>query len=321
MAKVGLYLKGARGKLAGAVLQKGPKSSTIIREKVNPSNPQSDSQVIQRIKMANAQLYFRQFRSILDHSFEGVKKGNDNRLAFLKYNIGEDGPGVVPLYKGDIIPFATDYIVSKGTLSLSNTNIVNQNGGFDDSLRFATTPWLGRAYAEGLTNKFEEGTPAEAREALREVLGLPAGEIYQVTLLVVTQRTNPADGNDNKNEFVYNTYRVIFGEDKEDDFDYLRTNGTDIQATSDDGQNNMVKLSWTWEDSYPMTLGMIVSSLDTNDNKWRYSTSRMVITNEAYYEKRIAFDAGAHWFVTDVIPSWRKTKKGAESTLYLQAGE
>lgn len=45
MAKVGLWLRGAQGKYAGAVLQNAAGGGTIIRENVTPSNPQTSAQV------------------------------------------------------------------------------------------------------------------------------------------------------------------------------------------------------------------------------------------------------------------------------------
>ena len=51
MAKAGFWLRGATGKLAGSALQKGANGETIIREIVEPTNPQTESQQIQRIVM------------------------------------------------------------------------------------------------------------------------------------------------------------------------------------------------------------------------------------------------------------------------------
>ena len=51
MAKTGIWLRGARGKLAGNVLFKG-ENAAIIRENVTPRNPQSAKQMLQRVAFA-----------------------------------------------------------------------------------------------------------------------------------------------------------------------------------------------------------------------------------------------------------------------------
>ena len=49
MAKVGLWLKGAKGKLAGTVLSTS-RGVTTVRENVTPSNPNTESQTLQRAR-------------------------------------------------------------------------------------------------------------------------------------------------------------------------------------------------------------------------------------------------------------------------------
>ena len=52
MSKVGFWLKGSTGKLAGTTLYKGANGETIQREIVSPSNPKTMAQNIQRIVMS-----------------------------------------------------------------------------------------------------------------------------------------------------------------------------------------------------------------------------------------------------------------------------
>ena len=51
MAKSGFWLKGAQGKLAGATMYKDANGDTVMREVVAPKNPQTTSQMVQRIIM------------------------------------------------------------------------------------------------------------------------------------------------------------------------------------------------------------------------------------------------------------------------------
>ena len=50
MAKSGFWLRGARGKFAGSVLQKAAGGATVVRENVSPSNPKTALQTTQRAK-------------------------------------------------------------------------------------------------------------------------------------------------------------------------------------------------------------------------------------------------------------------------------
>ena len=87
MAKVGsLYLKGSKGKLAGATLYKQG-SDTIIREVVTPNNPKTRAQLLQRIVMNTMAQAYAKMKDIADHSFEGVKKGQATMAYFMKRNV------------------------------------------------------------------------------------------------------------------------------------------------------------------------------------------------------------------------------------------
>ena len=83
MAKAGFWLRGARGKLAGASLQKG-EGGTIMREIVTPNNPKTLGQAIQRIAFSTAVRTARALKMIVDHSFEGVKYGETSVRHFTK---------------------------------------------------------------------------------------------------------------------------------------------------------------------------------------------------------------------------------------------
>lgn len=82
MAKAGFWLKGARGSLAGSVVANSPQG-TIIREKVIPSNPKTESQVSQRSKFK----LMSQLASQLAQSIAIPKrKGLTSRNIFIKNN-------------------------------------------------------------------------------------------------------------------------------------------------------------------------------------------------------------------------------------------
>lgn len=86
MAKVGFWLNGSKGKLAGATLYK-QNGETVMREVVTPSNPKTTAQLVQRIIMHTIMGSYSMMKEIVDHSFEGVKKGQDTMSYFMKQNV------------------------------------------------------------------------------------------------------------------------------------------------------------------------------------------------------------------------------------------
>lgn len=86
MAKTGFWLKGAKGKLAGATIYK-QNGETVMREIVSPSNPKTTQQLIQRIIMHTVMGSYSMMKEICDHSFEGIKKGQDTMSYFMKQNV------------------------------------------------------------------------------------------------------------------------------------------------------------------------------------------------------------------------------------------
>ena len=72
MAKVGFWLKGARGKLAGSVLANSP-TGPIIRENKVGANPKTKSQAIQRSCFATASKTSVALRAVFESAFDGDK--------------------------------------------------------------------------------------------------------------------------------------------------------------------------------------------------------------------------------------------------------
>lgn len=88
MAKVGFWLKGSTGKLAGATMYKDATSGeTIMREVVSPTNPKTEKQIIQRIVMHTVSAAYSLVKEICDHSFEGMKAGRETMGYFIKQNV------------------------------------------------------------------------------------------------------------------------------------------------------------------------------------------------------------------------------------------
>ena len=130
MAKVGFWLKGSTGKLAGATMYKDANGETVAREVVKPKNPQTTKQMIQRIIMNTIMQAYSAMKEICDHSFENVTAGANTMQVFMKRNLDfarqkisqMQGQGVdfydmfnfVPLGEKKFVP--NQYLISTGSL-------------------------------------------------------------------------------------------------------------------------------------------------------------------------------------------------------------
>lgn len=130
MAKSGFWLKGAQGKLAGATMYKDANGDTVMREVVAPKNPQTTSQMVQRIIMCTIMQAYSAMKKIADHSFENVASGAKSMQVFMKRNLDfarqkiseMQGQGVdfysmynfVPLGTKEFVP--NQYLISTGSL-------------------------------------------------------------------------------------------------------------------------------------------------------------------------------------------------------------
>ena len=130
MAKAGFWLRGSRGKLAGASMGKGANGQTIIREIVTPKNPRTESQLVQRIIMKTVMQAYSTMKAITDHSFEGIAPGAATMAEFMRRNLSnirnrvaseisqgsgyDDIYAFTPLKSEQFAP--NTYIISKGSL-------------------------------------------------------------------------------------------------------------------------------------------------------------------------------------------------------------
>lgn len=86
MAKVGFWLQGAKGKLAGSALQKGV-NGTVIRQITQPKNPKTANQVLQRVLVNTVSQAYSALRTIACHSFQGKTEGAQCMAEFQKQNL------------------------------------------------------------------------------------------------------------------------------------------------------------------------------------------------------------------------------------------
>lgn len=183
MAKVGFWLKGANGKLAGATVYQS-NGETVMREVVKPTDAKTTGQVLQRIVMHTVMSSYSLMKAICDHSFEGIKKGQDTMSYFMKQNVqfcrekiakmqsegtsAYDMYNFMPLGKKGFTP--NQYLISMGSLPQIKSYIV------DDS--------TDRGYLAGFS--------ANTYENVIKTLGLQRGD--QVTFCIVRSTTGSLMG-------------------------------------------------------------------------------------------------------------------------------
>lgn len=135
MAKVGFWLQGATGKLAGSKLQSGVNGTIIADNTKKPKNPKTVNQILQRVLVNTVAQGYKGLQPICFHAFEGITEGAKSMAQFssqnLKYfreraaEVGEAQLGAyvnfVPVGEKGIRPAA--FIVSDGSLPQVGMNI------------------------------------------------------------------------------------------------------------------------------------------------------------------------------------------------------
>lgn len=190
MAKAGFWLRGARGKLAGASAQKG-QNGTVLREIVKPRNPKTEKQIYQRAIMATVMKAYSAGKEIFDHAFQGVEKGQKSQQYFIARNatllrslIAQD---INAIAAGTMQPTAAvnacvapkalyavpgAFMVSEGTYE-QNFFMIKENGTLD-----CATP----VKQNEETHIYDETVQAYAQR-----VGLIPGDIYTFVAISATE--------------------------------------------------------------------------------------------------------------------------------------
>lgn len=139
MSKGNMLLGHARGKVGSLVFSRA-NGQQITRARAEVvKNPQTDAQVIQRILLNTVAQAYSRMAAICDHSFEGVKTGQDSMSYFMRTNLnairakiaeqgGIDTDEVFSTPIGQSFLASNDYVISKGSLPALNPSAVANNG-------------------------------------------------------------------------------------------------------------------------------------------------------------------------------------------------
>lgn len=139
MSKGNMLLGHARGKVGSLVFSRA-NGQQIVRARAEVvKNPQTDAQVIQRIFLNTIAQAYSRMSAIVDHSFEGVKAGQDSMSFFMKKNLeairakvanagdlNTQQVYVTPINESYLA--TNDYIVAKGSLPVVNPALVQDSG-------------------------------------------------------------------------------------------------------------------------------------------------------------------------------------------------
>lgn len=87
------------------------------------TNPKSEPQANQRMRMVSAKNFYRAFNGLLNHSFEGKKVGLQNYNEFMKLALQSNAGAYVP--KGSNVFTPAAYMMAKGSLQAQNVAIQN----------------------------------------------------------------------------------------------------------------------------------------------------------------------------------------------------
>lgn len=128
MAKGNLFLGTARGRV-GSVVFRRRNGQQITSVRTSPSNPKSEAQCKQRMVFATSVSAAARLRTIVDHSFEGIKYGQDSVNYFTRLNtpmlragMNYDGETEMPDHNNYLIKGAKGlarmpFQISRGQLS------------------------------------------------------------------------------------------------------------------------------------------------------------------------------------------------------------
>lgn len=121
-----IQYSGKLGETVGAKKAAGQRSNVIRVRTASISNPRSNAQAAQRMKMTPAVNFYRALRGILNHSWQGVSYGGASHSRFMKEAMRSQSYPYVK--KGITAPVPGDYKISAGSLTPVDVTLDNNAG-------------------------------------------------------------------------------------------------------------------------------------------------------------------------------------------------
>lgn len=117
MAKTGFYLRGAKGKLAGATIYKA-KAGTVMREIVKPTNTKTTAQMRQRALFATCVKFYKHAQQrLFKFAFEDKKKAESDYNAFVRHNVKRSTIYAKPQSDNPMFPALSPFELTYGSLN------------------------------------------------------------------------------------------------------------------------------------------------------------------------------------------------------------
>lgn len=131
MGKGPLFLNVMRGKVGNvvgyALKNSNNKEKQAFRAYVaQVSNPKTEPQAIQRLKLAPAVNFYRQLSRILDNAWQGQRYGNESRQHFMSLAM-KQSTGIPFILKGDKRFYPGEYPVAEGSLVRQSVTAIADN--------------------------------------------------------------------------------------------------------------------------------------------------------------------------------------------------
>lgn len=301
MSKGNMLLGHARGKVGSLVFSRS-NGQQIVRARAEVvKNPQTESQMIQRILLNTIAQAYSKMSAIVDHSFEGIPAGQKSMSYFMKKNlknirqtladVGDLDAGKPYVSPVGTNVFATnDYEVSRGSLPVINPTAVNA-----DVMKLAVA--------------------ANTYKAVIDATGLQRGD--QLTFLILDESPNGT--------ITFRYRRVILDPKEDDGADAPLTTAFvqdgDIVKPNPKNENvglpiafnaNAIEVSAV---TY-LNAGAIIASRQKEDGTWMRSNSTLVICEDGLldgYSMQQALDMFNAGGIDTINPMFlnNASKKGA----------
>lgn len=262
------------------------------------TNPKSDPQSAQRMKLMPLQVFYDSFNDVLNHAFEGRKVGQMNRQRFMQLNMGANG-GVAPaVQKGERLLAPIKCQVSSGSVTVDTTLVKSEKeqGLQTTNLRYDAS--IGRIDYNLPVSLFSQAL-------LSGNIALTEGMEVAV-ICVIASVDNPRYG------IPVKFYVVLDKSNTATTLGDMMGNLQDLIRLVDN-ENGTISIISRDEDFYLMGAAIIISKRGTAS--WKNTNSRFVPTaiGEQYFYTQALYDAA--------LATYGKNGSTLESDLFLQQAD
>ena len=262
------------------------------------TNPKSDPQSAQRMKLMPLQGFYDSFNDVLNHAFEGRKVGQMNRQRFMQLNMGTNS-GVAPaVQKGERLLAPIKCQVSSGSVTVDTTLVKTEEPNTLNSTSLK--------YNDGEEGYFDDTTVAAfSTQMINDNLGLVEG--MEIAVIAVI-----APANNSRYGVPMKFYIVL-------DKSNTATTIGDLMGNIDEymlfgrTRDGVIKLT-NYSDNY-LLMGAAIIVSKRGSSSWKNSNSRFVPTaiGEQYFYTQALYDAA--------LATYGKTGTTLESDLFLQQAD